>query len=115
MEEELLSVFEMLVGYATLFLTLVAASLVLCAALRALWQLLCRARRVRPALSEGLALALEFALGAELLRTLTVREWGELLFLAALLALRAAMTFLLRWEMRLEKKSGERDEGAGDF
>lgn len=112
MYEWLLSVFEMLVGYVVLLLELAGVGLVLYAAGRALWHLCHRERRVRLALAEGIALSLEFKLGAELLRTLTVHEWDDLLILGALLAVRAAMTFLIWWEIRLEKKhAGEGNEG----
>ena len=42
--------------------------------------------------------------GGELLRTVSVREWNELLILGAVILLRAALTFLIHWEIGLETK-----------
>lgn len=60
---------------------------------------------VRLGLAQGIALALEFKLGGEVLRTVVVREWYELGILGAIIALRAALTFLIHWEIKNEEKS----------
>ena len=52
----------------------------------------------------GIALALEFKLGGEVLRTVIVREWTELLILGAIIALRGALTLLIHWEISVEEK-----------
>ena len=54
-----------------------------------------------------LALALEFKLGGEVLRTVVVREWAELGILGAIIALRATLTFLIHWEIKNEEKALE--------
>ena len=59
---------------------------------------------VRLTLAQGIALALEFKLGGEVLRTVIVREWEELLLLGAIILLRAALTFLIHWEITIEEK-----------
>nr|MCR5515284.1 DUF1622 domain-containing protein [Lachnospira sp.] len=51
--------------------------------------------------------ALEFKLGGEVLRTVVVREWAELGILGAIILLRAALTFLIHWEIKNEKKELE--------
>ena len=43
-------------------------------------------------------------MGGELLRTVVVRQWSELLILGAVILLRAALTFLIHWEIKNEKK-----------
>lgn len=105
MYHKILTVFDSLVEYAVLLIELVGVAIILFAATRAVIDLFKKNPRVRLELAEGIALALEFKLGAELLRTLTVREWEELLILGAVILLRAAMTFLIQWEIRIEKKS----------
>jgi uncharacterized membrane protein len=107
MYEKILAVFDGFVGYTVLLIELVGVGVVAFSVVRALWQLLQRSRRVRLELAEGIALSLEFKLGAELLHTLTVRDWSELLILGAVILLRAAMTFLIQWEIGLEKKNEE--------
>ena len=59
---------------------------------------------VRLVLAQGIALALSFKLGAEVLRTVIVREWNELMILGAIILLRAALTFLIHWEIKNEEK-----------
>ena len=59
---------------------------------------------IRLELAEGIALALEFKLGGEVLRTVIVREWTELLILGAIIALRGALTLLIHWEISVEEK-----------
>lgn len=61
-------------------------------------------------LAQGIALALEFKLGGEVLRTVVVREWAELGILGAIIMLRAALTFLIHWEIKNEEKALEPKE-----
>lgn len=63
---------------------------------------------LRLELAQGIALALEFKLGGEVLRTVIVREWTELLILGAIIALRGVLTLLLHWEIRVEEEHDER-------
>ncbi|MBQ8556458.1 MAG: DUF1622 domain-containing protein [Clostridia bacterium] len=75
---------------------------------------------LRLELAQGIALALEFKLGGEVLRTVIVREWTELLILGAIIALRGVLTMLLHWEIKVEeeheqmlhKETGEAGEKA---
>lgn len=48
--------------------------------------------------------------GSEILRTVVVREWKETGIVAGIIALRAALTFLLHWEIKEEEKSGGHEE-----
>ena len=59
---------------------------------------------IRLDLAQGIALALEFKMGGEVLRTVVVREWSELGILGAIIVLRAMLTFLIHWEIKNEKK-----------
>ncbi len=59
---------------------------------------------LRLELAQGIALALEFKLGGEVLRTVIVRGWNELLILGAVIVLRGVLTLLLHWEIRVEKE-----------
>ena len=67
---------------------------------------------IRLELAQGIALALEFKLGGEVLRTVVVREWAELGILGAIIALRATLTFLIHWEIKNEEKALEPKEKA---
>ena len=59
---------------------------------------------IRLKLAQGIALALEFKLGGEVLRTVLARDWNELAILGAVIALRAALTILLHWEIKTEEQ-----------
>ena len=54
-------------------------------------------------LAKGLAMGLEFKLGSEILRTVVVREWKEIAIVAGIIVLRAALTFLIHWEIKQEE------------
>ena len=56
-------------------------------------------------LAKGMALGLEFKLGSEILRTVVVREFTELLLVGAIILLRAALTLLIHWEIRNEEQA----------
>jgi len=64
-------------------------------------------KNIRLELAQGITLALSFKMGGEVLRTVVVREWEELGILGAIIVLRAALTFLLHWEIENEKKDQE--------
>lgn len=58
-------------------------------------------------LAKGLALGLEFKMGSEILRTVLVRKWTEIGIVAGIIALRAALAFLIHWEIKEEEKARE--------
>ena len=66
---------------------------------------------IRLNLAQGIALALEFKMGGEVLRTVVVREWSELGILGAIIVLRAMLTFLIHWEIKNEKRETQEDQG----
>ena len=63
--------------------------------------------QIRLNLATGMALGLEFKLGSEILRTVIVRELSEIATVAAIIVLRAALTFLIHWEIKVEKADEE--------
>ncbi len=63
--------------------------------------------QIRLNLATGMALGLEFKLGSEILRTVIVRELAEIATVAAIIVLRAALTFLIHWEIKVEKADEE--------
>ena len=62
---------------------------------------------IRIALGQSLALGLEFKMGAEIIKTVLVRDLQELIVLAFIIALRAGLAVLIHWEIKLEKKEVE--------
>ena len=104
-------IFELVVKYCVLVIEFIGVAVLLITVARSVWMMMKHRGHVRLQLAEGIALALEFKMGGELLRTVIVREWHELLILGSIILLRAAMTFLIHWEIRTEKKHGEITEG----
>lgn len=51
-------------------------------------------------LAKHLAFGLEFLLAAEIIRTVVVRDWVDIQVLAAVLAIRAALSLLINWEIK---------------
>ena len=78
-------------------------------AMKCFIQWLCRSTtHLRLNLAQGIALSLEFKMGSEVLRTVVVREWEELLILGAVILLRGLLTFLIHWEIKNEKHDIEK-------
>ncbi len=98
-------IFDLVVKYCVLLIEFIGVAVLLFTVARSVISLIKHGGHVRLQLAEGIALALEFKMGGELLRTVIVREWHELLILGSIILLRAAMTFLIHWEIRNEKKS----------
>ena len=66
-----------------------------------------RDRHVKTMLAQGIALSLEFKLAGEVLKTVTVRDLSELVVLGAIVVLRGAITILIHWEIRAERREEE--------
>ena len=98
-------IFEAFIQYAILLIELIGVIVLLLAVARAVIELFQHKKLLRLHLAEGIALALEFKMGGELLRTVIARDWNELLILGAIILLRAALTFLIHWEIRLERRN----------
>lgn len=54
-------------------------------------------------LARGMSMGLEFKLGSEILRTVIVRDYKELIIVGGIILLRAALTFLIHWEIKNEE------------
>ena len=61
-------------------------------------------------LGKTLALALEFKMGAEIIKTVIVHDLKELAVLGIVILIRALLAFLIHWEMKMEKKDEENKE-----
>lgn len=55
-------------------------------------------------LAESLTLALEFKLGAEILKTVLVQNLDEMYILGAVILLRTVLSFVIHWEAKGERK-----------
>ena len=92
-----------IVEFSTLLLELFGICILVYTAVKSFIFWLKKDDSIRLQLAQGIALALEFKLGGEVLRTVVVREWAELGILGAIITLRAALTFLIHWEIKNEE------------
>lgn len=102
----MLHVFESLliqfVNGSILILEMIGACIILTAGLRGFYEYVRCKPDMKLTLAKGLAVGLEFKMGSEILRTVLVREWGEILVVAGIIGLRAALNFLIHWEIHEE-------------
>ena len=103
-------IFETIVQYGILFMELVGVVVLLVTALQSLYTWGVKHQRAHLKLAQGIALALEFKLGSEILKTVIVRDWTEIATVAGIIALRAALTFLIHWEIKEENKDMQEQE-----
>ncbi|MDO4549073.1 MAG: DUF1622 domain-containing protein [Clostridia bacterium] len=94
---------QIAIRYAILFLECTGVLILLCAAGKSAIRYVRKDPEARLTLAHGIALALEFKLGGEVLRTVTVREWSELPVLGGIVLLRVALTMLIHWEINTEE------------
>ncbi len=102
------NIFHIIVQYGILLLEFIGFCVLVFTALRCLVMLVRKSGHAQLELAKGIALALEFKLGGEVLRTVIVRDKEELFTLGAIVLIRAALTFLLHWEIGTEEKKIEK-------
>lgn len=62
---------------------------------------------VKLELAKALTLALEFKLGAEILKTVIVKSLDEMYILAAIILLRAILAYVIHWEIKAEEEHND--------
>lgn len=60
--------------------------------------------RIVTDLGEALSLALEFKMGAEIIKTVVIHNLEELAILGVVIIIRAILAFLIHWEIQTEEK-----------
>lgn len=78
-------------------------------AIKAFWKYFCNLINktnypIKIQIAEALTLALEFKMGAEILKTVIIRSLDEMYILAAIIILRAILAFVIHWEIKSEKQ-----------
>lgn len=92
---------------AILLFEFIGVAILIWSGLKGVWCCLHHDPHTRLILAKGMSLGLEFKLGSEILRTVVVREFTELLVVAGIIVLRAALTFLIHWEIKNEEAHDE--------
>ena len=106
MEQVLQSVekiFEYAVTWAILLCEVVGVAVLVVTTIKGVIAWIKHDSHVKLMIAEGIALSLTFKMGGELLRSVVVREWKELLILGAIIVLRALMTVMIHFEIRTER------------
>lgn len=98
---------DVLVSNAIHLFELVGVIVLIVAGIRGVVNYIRHDPMVRLNLAKGMALCLEFKLSSEILRTVIVRDLKEIAIVGAIIALRAALTFLLHWEIKNEEAEAE--------
>lgn len=105
---ETISLLEMLLHHiveaAILIFEFIGVGIIIFSGFQGFILYLKRSPATKLTLARGLAMGLEFKLGSEILRTVVVREWMEIGTVAGIIVLRAALTFLIHWEIKEEEK-----------
>lgn len=109
LEANLELILETIAGLAIILFEFIGVGIIIYSGIRGFAKWLMRSEDTRIYLAKGMAMGLEFKLGSEILRTVVVREWKEIGIVAGIVGLRAALTFLIHWEIKEE----ERHEGNG--
>lgn len=95
---------EHIIEIAVLALEYIGVIIVIVAGIRGLICLFTKRGSTKLVLAEGFATALEFKLGSEILRTVTVQSLSEIAVVAGIIVLRVSLALLLHWEIKQEKK-----------
>ena len=99
-----------LTNICTFLLEMVGIVVLMTTAVKCFVKWLRREQHIQLNLAHGIALALTFKMGGEVLRTVVVREWRELGILGAIIVLRAALTVMLHWEIKSEEEDLHKKE-----
>ncbi|MEG2596842.1 MAG: DUF1622 domain-containing protein [Oscillospiraceae bacterium] len=100
-------ILRQVVDAAILLFEFIGVLVIITAGIHGTINYLCRNPLTRLNLAKGMAMGLEFKLGSEILRTVVVREFSEILIVAGIIALRSALTFLIHWEIKNEEANKE--------
>lgn len=93
-----------IVEIAILIFEFIGVSIIIVSGIRGFYNYIRRSPETKLILAKGLAMGLEFKMGSEILRTVVVREWTEIATVAGIIILRAALTFLIHWEIKEEEQ-----------
>ncbi len=109
------SVLHHIAELSALSLEFIGVIIIVIGSIKSLSQLivnLIRHRRINIVIELGktLALALEFKMGAEIIKTVIVHDLTELAVLGIVILIRALLAFLIHWEIKMEKKDHEHED-----
>ena len=103
---------SILVNFFVIVLEFMGLVVIVYTALKSFYGWMKKDPATRLNLAEGLAMALSFKLGGEILRTVVVRDMSEIIQVGAIIVLRAALTLLIHWEIKNEEEDLHRQQNS---
>ena len=100
------------VAFAIMALEIVGVAIIVISAIRALIRLVRGHNDSRVEMGEGVATALTFLLGGEVMKTIIAPDWRDIGMTCAILLMRAAMSVLIHWETKNELAAHAAEETA---
>ena len=92
-------ILDLIVQWGILFFEVVGVIVLLITGVKGVVEFIRRDADTRLNLARGMATALSFKLGGEILRTVVVQDFKEIAIVGCIVLLRAAITFLIHWEI----------------
>lgn len=103
------SLLAIIVDVAIIFFEFAGVIVIVCSGVVGVIRYIKRSPTTRLYLAKGMAMGLEFKLGSEILRTVVLRDFSEIATVAGIIALRAALTFLIHWEIKNEEAQHDKN------
>lgn len=107
LEHVLETILENIISISIILFEFMGVAIIIWSGVRGFMKWLRHSDDTKIYLARGLALGLEFKMGSEILRTVIVRDWMEIVIVGGIIALRAALAFLIHWEIKQEEKTME--------
>jgi len=102
---------SVIVDYAILLFEFVGVIVLIITGFKGIYDYIRRNPLTKLNLAKGMAMGLEFKLGSEILRTVIIRDLSEIGIVASIIAVRAALTLLIHWEIKNEEAHSEKQPG----
>lgn len=96
---------QIIVDIAILLFEYIGVLVLIITGIRGVFEYFSKNEFTRLNLAKGMAMGLEFKLGSEILRTVVLRDFKEVLIVGGIILLRASLTFLIHWEIKNEETS----------
>ena len=103
-------ILKLVVEIAIVLFEYVGVAVIVIAGIKGLILALKRDYHAKIEMGEGLTLGLGFLMRGEILRTVIANDFREIEIVAGIVVLRIALTLLLHWEMKNEKKELKEEE-----
>ena len=105
-------VLENIAGFAIVIFEFIGVAIIIWSGITGFIKWLKHAGDTGVYLARGLAMGLEFKMGAEILKTVLVRSLNEILILGSIILLRAMLSLMIHYEIKAEAQHGSKDEAS---